>query len=255
MLGISWGIVSVVMLLAYGNGFQTRSSAGFRGAFGDGVVIVWPGQTSTQAGGERAGKRIQLTEAGRAVGAGAAVREVREPGVHPGIPDDLGREAGLLPRARRRARIRDDAQPVGAGRPVPRRRRRAPAAAGGVHRQRGGPQDVRQRAAGGAAAAHRRHGVRGRRRAAREGAALQLHGLRQGVGLHPVHHRRAAVEHRVHDGDGLPGGGRVEGGPGDPPREGGARQAHGLRPRRRAGACACSARRRRRRSPRASPSG
>ena len=45
MLGISWGIVSVVMLLAYGNGFQAALDRGFRGAFGDGVVIVWPGQT------------------------------------------------------------------------------------------------------------------------------------------------------------------------------------------------------------------
>lgn len=63
MLGISWGIVSVVMLLAYGNGFQAALERGFRGAFGDGVVIAWPGQTSTQAGGERAGKRIRLSEA------------------------------------------------------------------------------------------------------------------------------------------------------------------------------------------------
>ncbi|MEP7117538.1 MAG: ABC transporter permease [Acidobacteriota bacterium] len=63
MLGISWGIVSVVMLLSYGNGFQAALERGFRGAFGDGVVIAWPGQTSTQAGGERAGKRVQLTEA------------------------------------------------------------------------------------------------------------------------------------------------------------------------------------------------
>ncbi|MGE0813725.1 MAG: ABC transporter permease [Vicinamibacterales bacterium] len=63
MLGISWGIVSVVMLLAYGNGFQAALERGFRGAFGDGVVIVWPGQTSSQAGGERAGKRIRLKEA------------------------------------------------------------------------------------------------------------------------------------------------------------------------------------------------
>ena len=62
MLGISWGIVSVVMLLSYGNGFQAALERGFRGAFGDGVVIAWPGQTSAQAGGERAGKRIQLTE-------------------------------------------------------------------------------------------------------------------------------------------------------------------------------------------------
>lgn len=60
MLGISWGIVSVVMLLAYGNGFRDALARGFAGAFGDAVVIVWPGQTSTQAGGERAGKRIRL---------------------------------------------------------------------------------------------------------------------------------------------------------------------------------------------------
>lgn len=62
MLGISWGIVSVVMLLAYANGFQAALERGFRGAFGDGVVIAWPGQTSAQAGGERAGKRIRLKE-------------------------------------------------------------------------------------------------------------------------------------------------------------------------------------------------
>jgi putative ABC transport system permease protein len=60
MLGISWGIVSVVMLLSYGNGFRDALARGFRGAFGDGVVIVWPGQTSRQAGGERAGKSIRL---------------------------------------------------------------------------------------------------------------------------------------------------------------------------------------------------
>ena len=65
MLGISWGIVSVVMLLAYGDGFAAALDRGFRGAFGDGVSIVWPGQTSTQAGGERAGRlvRIRLDDA------------------------------------------------------------------------------------------------------------------------------------------------------------------------------------------------
>ena len=61
MLGISWGIVSVVMLLSYGNGFRDALSAGFRNAFGDGVVIAWPGQTSMGAGGERAGRRVRLT--------------------------------------------------------------------------------------------------------------------------------------------------------------------------------------------------
>ena len=37
MLGISWGIVSVVMLLSYGNGFRDALARGFRGAFCDGV--------------------------------------------------------------------------------------------------------------------------------------------------------------------------------------------------------------------------
>src|SRR6187431_296726 len=60
MLGISWGIVSVVMLLAYGEGFNQALQRGFRGAFGDGVTVMFPGQTSMQAGGERAGRRIRL---------------------------------------------------------------------------------------------------------------------------------------------------------------------------------------------------
>lgn len=60
MLGISWGIVSVVMLLAYGEGFNQALLTGFKGAFGDGVTVMFPGQTSLQAGGERAGKRIRL---------------------------------------------------------------------------------------------------------------------------------------------------------------------------------------------------
>jgi putative ABC transport system permease protein len=60
MLGISWGIVSVVVLLAYGEGFNQAILRGFQGAFGDGVSIMFPGQTSLQAGGERAGRPIRL---------------------------------------------------------------------------------------------------------------------------------------------------------------------------------------------------
>jgi putative ABC transport system permease protein len=61
MLGISWGIISVVVLLAYGDGFRGAIDNGFRGAYSDGTVIVFPGQTSLQAGGERAGKRVRVT--------------------------------------------------------------------------------------------------------------------------------------------------------------------------------------------------
>src|SRR5207253_5750040 len=63
MLGISWGIIAVVVLLAYGDGFGQALDAGFRGAFSDGVTVVFMGQTSAQVGGERAGRRIRITTA------------------------------------------------------------------------------------------------------------------------------------------------------------------------------------------------
>src|SRR5581483_1762328 len=61
MLGISWGIVTVVLLMAYGTGFQRAIMYGFRNAFSEGTVIVSGGQTSLQAGGERSGRRIYIT--------------------------------------------------------------------------------------------------------------------------------------------------------------------------------------------------
>jgi len=69
MLGISWGIVSVVMLLAYGEGFNQALIRGFQGAFGDGVSLLFGGQTSMQAGGERAGHVVRFRiEDAQAVG-------------------------------------------------------------------------------------------------------------------------------------------------------------------------------------------
>ena len=62
MLGISWGIVTVVLMMAYGNGFHSSLEIGLGGAFSDGTAVIWPGQTSQQAGGERAGRRIRLKE-------------------------------------------------------------------------------------------------------------------------------------------------------------------------------------------------
>jgi putative ABC transport system permease protein len=60
MLGISWGIVSVVGLLAYGEGFNQALLRGFQGAFGEGVSVVFGGQTSMQAGGERSGRPVRM---------------------------------------------------------------------------------------------------------------------------------------------------------------------------------------------------
>jgi len=62
MTGIAWGIVAVVLLMAYGNGFHNALTVGFRRAFSNGTVVIWNGQTSMQAGGERAGRRIRLKE-------------------------------------------------------------------------------------------------------------------------------------------------------------------------------------------------
>ncbi len=57
MLGIVWGIVAVTLLIAYGSSFRSVMVEAFE-AFGKDAVICWPGQTSEQAGGERAGKRV-----------------------------------------------------------------------------------------------------------------------------------------------------------------------------------------------------
>lgn len=59
MLGIVWGIISVTVLIAYGESFRYVLVRCFN-AFGKSAVIAWPGQTSQQAGGERAGKRIRF---------------------------------------------------------------------------------------------------------------------------------------------------------------------------------------------------
>ena len=55
MLGIAWGILTVTSLMAYGNGFQRALFFGFSNAFSNGVAVICGGQTSMQAGGERAG--------------------------------------------------------------------------------------------------------------------------------------------------------------------------------------------------------
>ncbi len=62
MLGIAWGIVTVVILMAYGQGFRAALVVGFRNAVSDGTARIRGGQTSSQVGGERAGRRIFLKE-------------------------------------------------------------------------------------------------------------------------------------------------------------------------------------------------
>jgi putative ABC transport system permease protein len=61
MLGMGWGIATVVMLLAYGDGFG-HAVANIFANFGTKLVIVVPGKTSTQAGGQKSGFEIRFTE-------------------------------------------------------------------------------------------------------------------------------------------------------------------------------------------------
>jgi putative ABC transport system permease protein len=60
MLGMAWGIATVVMLLAYGDGFG-RACANIFANFGTKLFIVVPGRSSMQAGGEKAGAKIRIT--------------------------------------------------------------------------------------------------------------------------------------------------------------------------------------------------
>jgi putative ABC transport system permease protein len=59
MMGIVWGLTTVVLLLGYGQSVSEGVLAAFLG-IGNNVIMVWQGQTSMQAGGQRAGKRIHF---------------------------------------------------------------------------------------------------------------------------------------------------------------------------------------------------
>jgi putative ABC transport system permease protein len=61
MAGMAWGIATVVLLLAYGDGFGTAIENIFK-AFGANAVGIFPGRTSQQAGGNKAGMAIRFTD-------------------------------------------------------------------------------------------------------------------------------------------------------------------------------------------------
>jgi len=61
MLGMAWGIATVVMLLAYGDGFGQACTNIFAN-FGTRLVIIVPGKTSMQAGGQKSGVPVRFTQ-------------------------------------------------------------------------------------------------------------------------------------------------------------------------------------------------
>ncbi len=60
MLGMAWGIATVVLLLAYGDGFARAIDNIFE-SFGATAVGIFPNRTSEQAGGNKAGVQIRFT--------------------------------------------------------------------------------------------------------------------------------------------------------------------------------------------------
>ncbi len=63
MLGIAWGIATAVLLFSYGAGLE-RTVLSALESFGTKAIYLFPGRTSQQAGGQKAGKwiRFQLAD-------------------------------------------------------------------------------------------------------------------------------------------------------------------------------------------------
>lgn len=59
MAGIAWGLASIVLIVALGDGFKLAQRDSMR-TLGENLVILFPGRTEQQAGGQRAGKYIRF---------------------------------------------------------------------------------------------------------------------------------------------------------------------------------------------------
>jgi putative ABC transport system permease protein len=57
MFGIAWGIISIILMVAAGEGLRVGQARVAEG-FGKDIMIVFAGQTSMQAGGMRAGRKF-----------------------------------------------------------------------------------------------------------------------------------------------------------------------------------------------------
>jgi putative ABC transport system permease protein len=60
MAGIAWGVASIVLIVAMGDGFKIGQRENTK-QLGENIVLVFSGRTEKQAGGQRAGRRIRLT--------------------------------------------------------------------------------------------------------------------------------------------------------------------------------------------------
>jgi len=61
IVSLAWGVTCFVILYSYGEGFGFALSTSFK-AVGQDLILMFGGQTSSQAGGERSGRKIRLEE-------------------------------------------------------------------------------------------------------------------------------------------------------------------------------------------------
>jgi len=61
MFGIAWGVISIVLMVAAGEGLRA-GQAKVAQNFGKDLMIIFAGRTSLQAGGARAGRRIEFED-------------------------------------------------------------------------------------------------------------------------------------------------------------------------------------------------
>ena len=59
MAGIAWGLASIVIIVAMGDGFK-EGQRNIMKTLGENLAIVFGGRTELQAGGERAGRRPKI---------------------------------------------------------------------------------------------------------------------------------------------------------------------------------------------------
>jgi putative ABC transport system permease protein len=59
MASLAWGVACFVILYAYGEGFGSALKVSFQ-SVGTDLILMFGGQTSTQAGGEKAGHKVRL---------------------------------------------------------------------------------------------------------------------------------------------------------------------------------------------------
>jgi putative ABC transport system permease protein len=84
MFGIMWGVVSIVVLAAMGEGFRQGNDKVLH-ELGRNIAVVWGNRTTLQAGGERTGRRIVLTDGdARTIAAESSLTAVVSPELNRG---------------------------------------------------------------------------------------------------------------------------------------------------------------------------